>query len=403
MRGRGPRPSAVSGGFRTGRQPIEVHMQSQVSIAGAASAPTPGRTAGVSAPASSDLHSPVEPIGVATAIGPSSGGVVIALSPVAEALMRGEKDAQADKAATARALAQLDGNVLADPALAKGIETAREQLSPETEVFEIYENEAFRLIQEEKEKEAKEARLRGLEAAEAEADTPAEKAIAEKGKLGADGLTEEERRVVAELKARDAEVRAHEQAHVAAAAGLAGAPSYSYQTGPDGKRYAIGGSVSIDTSPGRTADETIAKAKRIRAAALAPAGPSGTDRAVAARASQMEVRAQQVKSQETSAEAEALRARMAEAAAKAAELPDATPVVPADGEYPAPDAPTLEFPPIEVEDNLPLVGAGVGLLAKDPERVRRHLADFSMGTAGEAQLYSDRDSVESWYRYRRSG
>lgn len=129
------------------------------------------------------------------------------------------------------------------------------------------------------------------------ADTPRGPATAEDGgkaqgrrARSADTLSEAEQRQVAELKERDREVRAHEMAHVAAGAGLVtrGA-SYTYQTGPDGQRYAIGGEVGIDTSPGRTPEETLAKAERIRAAALAPAEPSGQDRQVAAQASRMAV------------------------------------------------------------------------------------------------------------------
>lgn len=97
---------------------------------------------------------------------------------------------------------------------------------------------------------------------------------------------------VAKLKTRDQEVRAHEQAHVAAGGGyVKGGPSYSYSTGPDGRRYATGGEVSIDTSPGKTPEETIRKAQVIRAAALAPAQPSGQDLAVASAASSMEAAA----------------------------------------------------------------------------------------------------------------
>ena len=108
------------------------------------------------------------------------------------------------------------------------------------------------------------------------------------GAGAADTLSEAEQRQVAELAERDREVRAHEMAHVAAGAGLVtrGA-SYTYQTGPDGKRYAIGGEVGIDTSPGRSPEESLSKAERIRAAALAPAEPSGQDRQVAAQASRM--------------------------------------------------------------------------------------------------------------------
>jgi hypothetical protein len=91
------------------------------------------------------------------------------------------------------------------------------------------------------------------------------------------------------LKARDTEVRQHEMAHLSAAGGLAtSGPSYTYQRGPNGVNYAIGGEVNIDTSPGGSPEETLSRAQTIQAAALAPASPSGADRAVAARGSQME-------------------------------------------------------------------------------------------------------------------
>jgi hypothetical protein len=104
-------------------------------------------------------------------------------------------------------------------------------------------------------------------------------------------LTPEEQEIVRKLQSSDAEVRVHEAAHAAAAGGLGGRPSFSYQTGPDGRRYAIGGEVGIDVSPGSSPSDTISKARQIRAAALAPASPSGQDRAVAAAASAMEARA----------------------------------------------------------------------------------------------------------------
>ncbi|UOD30747.1 catalase [Massilia violaceinigra] len=106
------------------------------------------------------------------------------------------------------------------------------------------------------------------------------------------GLTPEALAQVDKLKSRDAEVRQHEQAHLAAAGGLAlSGASYTYQRGPNGVNYAIGGEVQIDTSPGATPQETIARARAIAAAALAPADPSGADRAVAAQAAQMEQQA----------------------------------------------------------------------------------------------------------------
>jgi len=110
----------------------------------------------------------------------------------------------------------------------------------------------------------------------------------------AQAQSEEQKKIVAALKTRDREVRAHEQAHVAAAGGLVqGGPSYTYQYGPDGQAYAVGGEVNIDTSPGRTPEETIRKAQQIQAAALAPAEPSDQDRAVAAAAVQLAAQAQQ--------------------------------------------------------------------------------------------------------------
>ena len=107
-------------------------------------------------------------------------------------------------------------------------------------------------------------------------------------------LTEEEQSEVRELEDRDREVRQHEQAHMAAGGQYTrGAPSYDYQTGPDGQRYAVGGKVSVDTAAERTPEATISKAQTIRRAALAPADPSAADRAIAANASRMEAQARQ--------------------------------------------------------------------------------------------------------------
>jgi hypothetical protein len=106
-------------------------------------------------------------------------------------------------------------------------------------------------------------------------------------------LTEEERRQVSKLQQRDREVRAHEAAHLAASGGLArGGASFTFQTGPDGRSYAVGGEVSIDTSPvAGDPQATIQKAQTIRAAALAPAQPSGADMGVAAAAGKLEASA----------------------------------------------------------------------------------------------------------------
>lgn len=107
------------------------------------------------------------------------------------------------------------------------------------------------------------------------------------------GLTEAELKQLSELKARDREVRAHEAAHQAVGGQYAGAISFSYQRGPDGAQYAVGGEVSIDVAPVQGDPQaTIEKMRVVRAAALAPAQPSGQDRAVAAQAMQTMLQAQ---------------------------------------------------------------------------------------------------------------
>jgi len=115
-----------------------------------------------------------------------------------------------------------------------------------------------------------------------------------KGIGGQEELSKEEKKKVQELKARDKEVRAHEMAHIAAGGHyVRGGASYEYETGPDGRKYAVGGEVSIDTSPVKNDPQaTIQKMRVVRKAALAPAQPSGQDRAVAAKAAQQEIKAQ---------------------------------------------------------------------------------------------------------------
>lgn len=105
---------------------------------------------------------------------------------------------------------------------------------------------------------------------------------------GNHSLTQDEQREVEQLKRRDREVRAHEAAHLAAAGRHArGGASYEYERGPDGRQYAVGGEVQIDTSKPDDPQQALQKAQQIRAAALAPAQPSSQDRAVAAQAAVM--------------------------------------------------------------------------------------------------------------------
>ncbi len=123
----------------------------------------------------------------------------------------------------------------------------------------------------------------------------------DEGDADGDGLNDAEEKQVEELKQRDREVRAHEQAHARVGGAYAGSASYTFQQGPDGTRYAVGGEVSIDTSSERTPEATIRKMQVVIRAATAPAEPSSQDLKVA----------QQARAQLSAAQAEA-RAQAAE-------------------------------------------------------------------------------------------
>lgn len=92
------------------------------------------------------------------------------------------------------------------------------------------------------------------------------------------------------LKARDAEVRAHELKHLASAGQYAsGGIVYDYQTGPDGRLYAVGGHVNVNTgSVSGDPEATLQKARTLRMTAMSVGDPSAADSAVAQGASQME-------------------------------------------------------------------------------------------------------------------
>lgn len=100
-----------------------------------------------------------------------------------------------------------------------------------------------------------------------------------------------EKREIAELEKRDLEVRTHEQAHASVGGQYAGSPQYEYETGPDGRSYAVDGQVSIDVSRESDPEDTIRKAQQVKAAALAPAEPSPADLRVANEATQLAAQA----------------------------------------------------------------------------------------------------------------
>lgn len=102
-----------------------------------------------------------------------------------------------------------------------------------------------------------------------------------------------EKQVIRNLEIRDKEVRTHEMAHAAVGGAYTGSPSYSYEIGPDGKKYAVEGEVAVDLTPiAGDPKETIAKMKKVQAAALAPASPSAQDTRVAASAASIIAEAQ---------------------------------------------------------------------------------------------------------------
>ena len=104
---------------------------------------------------------------------------------------------------------------------------------------------------------------------------------------------QQEQQQIRELSARDLEVKTHEQAHAAIGGQYAGAPSYSYERGPDGKQYAVAGEVQIDIAPvPGDPQATVQKMQQVRSAALAPAEPSAADRRIAGEALQRQMQAQ---------------------------------------------------------------------------------------------------------------
>jgi hypothetical protein len=87
-------------------------------------------------------------------------------------------------------------------------------------------------------------------------------------------------RVLEKFKKTDAQVRSHEQVH--ATIGQTTSPiSYNYQKGPDGKMYAVGGSVRFDTSIPEDPKAAAFKLDRLSKAASGPADPSGADNTIA--------------------------------------------------------------------------------------------------------------------------
>lgn len=123
-----------------------------------------------------------------------------------------------------------------------------------------------------------------------ETDNSKESSVPSSSKTDDTELNAEELKKVSKLQSRDKEVKAHEQAHIAAGGQyVRGGAHFEYETGPDGEKYAVGGEVSIDVS--KVSDDpkaTITKMQTVIRAALAPANPSSQDRSVASQATRIE-------------------------------------------------------------------------------------------------------------------
>lgn len=98
-------------------------------------------------------------------------------------------------------------------------------------------------------------------------------------------LSEEELRVLQELRMRDTAVREEEESHARMLGCHAGAIRYEYQVGPDGRPYVINGSVEVNPKFNSTNPEDIRKVlQTIQRAAVSVSNPSQADLNVAASA-----------------------------------------------------------------------------------------------------------------------
>jgi len=87
-------------------------------------------------------------------------------------------------------------------------------------------------------------------------------------------------RVLNKFKNKDNEVRTHEQTH-ASGATTTSAINYNYQVGPDGKLYAMGGSVRFDTSIPESSQSAKVKLEQLKKASSSVSSLSGADASIA--------------------------------------------------------------------------------------------------------------------------
>jgi hypothetical protein len=105
--------------------------------------------------------------------------------------------------------------------------------------------------------------------------------------------------IVAKLQTVDMKVKIHEASHIAGAAGVStSGANFTYQTGPDGRQYAVAGEVGIDIAEDNDPKKNIQKMQAIKSAAMAPSDPSPQDIKVASMASVLEMKSRIQESKE---------------------------------------------------------------------------------------------------------
>lgn len=92
-------------------------------------------------------------------------------------------------------------------------------------------------------------------------------------------------RVIGKLEDRDSEVKMHEQIHASGGVATTAPINYNYQVGPDGKLYAVGGSVKLDTSVPNDPKEAEVKLDQIQDASSSVNSLSAADADIAQTAS----------------------------------------------------------------------------------------------------------------------
>ncbi len=90
-------------------------------------------------------------------------------------------------------------------------------------------------------------------------------------------LSPEARDNLRELQGIDRAVKAEEQTHAAVAGAYGSTPQYTYVRGPDGRQYAVGGSVAVDTSSAVTPEQAQQAAGAVAASAASVSTPSSAD------------------------------------------------------------------------------------------------------------------------------